>query len=259
VSWVDAERVWIDGMAQMMVAAAVLAAVWSARNGSAWRHAIAGSVLGLAGLTKLPAGLVAPAVLVVWLLAPRRPRQVEIVAYLLPPTLLVGAWLSISKISLGAFIPVQWPTEWIIQEYPWIKHTLERSPLTYVSVLLLVSPALAFALVGAARVRRSPWLLVPLAWAVAFWLGLTALGAAGMGFQLRFIAPGIPALCLLAAAGVQSLSRPWRIAVVPLCVYSLLVGSQSALVPGNVDPRPQPLWGAVLELFGRDPSGIPEF
>jgi hypothetical protein len=257
VSWLCAERVWIDGMTQMMVTAAMLASVWSAKHGGGLRFAVAGATLGLAGLTKLPAGLVAPAVLAVWLVMPRRPSRFEILAYVAPPAILVGAWLVISKVSLGAFFPVQWPTPWLIEQFPWIRHMVNRSPLVYVIGLALVSPHLAFSIVGAVRVRRSRWLVIALVWWCGFWLGLTALGLAGMGFQLRYIAPGIPALCLLAAAGVQSLRWPWRVAALPLCAYALMVGAQTALIPGSVDPQPQALGNYLWELFRFDLGRIP--
>ena len=257
VSWLCAERVWFDGMTQMMVTAAVLGSVWSAKHGGVWRFALAGASLGLAGLTKLPAGLVAPAILAVWFLAPRRPRRIEILAYLLPPSVMVGTWLIISKVMLGSFFPVQWPTDWLIEQFPWIRHMVNRSPLVYVTALLLVSPMLVYSIVGVAQMRRSRWVWIPVAWACGFWLGMMALGLAGMGFQLRYIAPGIPALCLLAAAGLMSLSWPWRITVLPLAAYALMVGTQSALIPGSVDPIPQGLASYMSELFGMDLARIP--
>jgi 4-amino-4-deoxy-L-arabinose transferase-like glycosyltransferase len=255
VSWVSAERVWIDSLLQLLVTASVLSAYWSLRVGGSWRFALAGAMLALAGLSKLAAGLVVPAIALVWYQQQRRLTAREWLAFCLPPVVLIGGWLMLTRVVLGQFFPVGWPTAWMIDNLPWIKHMVERSPLVYVVGFLLVSPALAYAAV--AGWRTHPLVPVLVVWSGAFWLGMSVLGAMGMGFQLRHLAAGIPALCLLAGLGIMRCSLPWRMLAIALGVYSLVVGLNSALSIEVVDPFWEPLWRYVAEIFGWDLRHIP--
>ena len=258
VSWVVAERVWIDGMMQMMVTASVVAAFWSVRLGGTWRFAVAGGVLGLTGLTKLPAGLILPGVLTIAMLQPTRPAPRQLLAYFLPAAMLVGSWLVLTRLVLGRFFPVGWPTAWMIQHSSWMKHIVERSPLVYVFGLLFVSPVLGYAALALRRIRDSRWLFVPVVWAGAFWAGLMVLGMSGMGFQLRHLSSAIPAVCLMAAVGIQSMRWPWWVLAAALGMFTLMTGLHTALEPGMVDSFPEPMWRYVSELTGWDllKSGI---
>ncbi len=257
VTWLAAERVWIDSLLQMLVTVTVAAAYWSAKHGGLWRFAVAGILLALAGLSKLIAGFVMPAIVVLWLQSERRPTRAEIGTFLLPPVLMIGSWLVLTKVVLGRFFPVGWPTAWMIDRFPWIRRMVERSPLVYVAGFVLVSPVLIFAALTALKLRANRKLWVPLVWCASFWLGMTTLGVMGMGFQMRHLAAGIPALCLLAAVGVRSSAPPYRALVFALAAYSWMIGITTALTPASVDPFPESLWRYVAELTGWNILNIP--
>ncbi len=249
VSWVCGERLWIDGMLQAAVTGAALAALWSARTGGVWRFALAGAILGLAGLTKLAAGALAPAVLVWWLCGERKPRWGEIAAYLIACFVLVLPWLILMKAKYGSFLPAERPSEWLLELYPRIRKTVERPASYYLVGLLLVSPILVYCAVGWWRCWRERWLWMTTTWAATFIAAVTIIGLTGMGFQLRYLAPAMPALCLIAAGGLANLRWWWRIPAVALGAYTWYAGIHTALLVGAVDPAPVALSKYLDTIF----------
>jgi 4-amino-4-deoxy-L-arabinose transferase-like glycosyltransferase len=238
ISWIAAERLWIDAMLQTTVTAAVIAALWSARRGGAWRFLAAGAVLALAGLTKLPAGAVTPAIVAVWLLGPRRPAKREVLCYAAAAGVPVLAWLLISRVTIGSALPMGRPTAWMIEQFPYVEQMLDRSPVYYVVGLLFASPLLLFVPVGVILARRERWMWIPVIWAASIVLALSVLGLMGMGFQLRYLAPALPAGCMLAGAGLARSPLWARVVAMALGAYGLSVGMQTALTVGAVDPAP---------------------
>ena len=233
VSWVNAERIWIDAMLQALVAASLFAAIWAARRGTLTAHVVAGLVFAAATLTKLPGCLIAPAVYLVWRGAKEPVGQRNQVAYLLAGCTPVCLWLLVSARIDGALLRFTMPTDWMIENFPYMARVVERSPLYYFVALLFASPVLYVAFVAPLGQHRQSWMKVPLAWAGMFFLFLTVVGLRGLGFQLRFLAPMIPALCILAAA-VMSKCKTWQLVWGgALLIYSLRVGMQSAMVPGS--------------------------
>jgi 4-amino-4-deoxy-L-arabinose transferase-like glycosyltransferase len=252
VSWTCAERLWTDGMLQMTVTIAALAALWATRKGGVWRFIVAGACLGLAGLTKLPAGLLAPAVLAMWFLSDRTPRINEIIGYVLVCSALVFPWMLLSKALYGSYLPSERPTIWMQATSAWVRLVMHRPEWYYVFGLLLVSPIFLYCIGGVSRLRWDDWLWIPVAWAGAFLVALTVIGAQGMGYQLRYLSPALPAMCLLAAAGAEIVSPRWRWPLVLLAAYTLYVGITTGLQDGIVDPQPDALAHLLKRLFGWD-------
>ncbi len=200
MSFICAERLWIESMLQATVTGAMLAAVWSAERGGVRRFAIAGACLGMAGLTKQPAGALLPAVAVTWMLAPNRPAVRDCAAYLLASALPVVLWMVITAVVSGELLIVGLPSQWSIENTPYIRQSLGRSPAYYVFGLLFASPVLLYALPGLLEVRRRRWVWTPLTWAGSMLFVMTLIALGGMGYQLRHLVPMIPALCVLACA-----------------------------------------------------------
>jgi 4-amino-4-deoxy-L-arabinose transferase-like glycosyltransferase len=250
VSWVCGERLWIDGGLQATVTGAALSAVWSARRGGLWRFAAAGTALGLAGLTKLPAGSLAPAIALWWWCSERRPRVSEMLIYVAACLALLLPWLILMKIKYGSFLPSERPSDWLLDLYPRVRKTLERPASYYLVGLLAVSPVLVYCAAGWVRCWREKWLWMVTLWAMTFVMALTFIGKSGMGYQLRYLAPAMPALCLIAAGGLSRLPWAWRIPALALGAYTWYCGMHTALLPGAVDPAPVALSQYLQSIFG---------
>ena len=250
MSWICGERLWIDGMLETSVAGAMLAACWSIQRGGVRRFALAGVCLGAAGLAKLQAGLLAPAVLMVWLVSRRKPKIAEVVSYAAGCLALIVPWLILAKVKCGAFLPSVHPTEWMKANYPYIKMMVDRPAGYYLIASLLASPVLLYCLPALARIRRDRWLWIPIVWSGAFVIMLTIMGANGLGFQLRHLASIMPAVCLLAAAGIGWLPGWARVPVYPLAAYTLFIGVTTAAAPFMVDPEPASIARYLHAVFG---------
>lgn len=236
ISWLCGSRAWIDATLAALCTAAVLAAVRAAAIGSTRPAAAAGLVLGAACLAKLTAALALPGIAVVALVTRPRVRARAVAAYTAGVAVCVGPWLALARIVNGEWLPATFPTAWQIEHYPYVAQAVARPTHFYATGLALVAPVLALAPLALLRLRREPWLWVPLTWAAGFGVPLTALGAAGLGFQLRYLAPAVPALCLLAAAAIAALGR-WRWLVLPLAGATALSGV-AASAPGAPEPIP---------------------
>ena len=241
-SWVVAERLWIDSMLQCTVVASVLAASWAAAKGSLLCHILAGLVLGLACLTKLPACLIAPAIFLTWKSSSVESAPWARGAYWTCAVLPVFSWMVFCARVDGSFLRLSAPTPWMVENFPFIAQLLDRTPLYYVVALFLVSPVLVFALGCARRNLREPWMSIPLLWGGSFFLFMSAIGLNGMGFQLRYLAPMIPALCILAAATLLRCRRWVLVLGIALAFYSMHEGMVQGAVSGSVGPEyPQTL------------------
>ena len=210
----------------------------------------------MAGLTKLPGGLLAPAVVMAWFALQRRPKVVEVIGYLAGCLALIVPWLVLTKVSYGTFVPFHYPTEWLMDHFSYMRLVANRPASYYVVGLLAVSPIYFYCPIALARIRRDPWLWVPVAWAGGIIIALTVMGVSGLGFSLRWLTPAMPALCLLAAAGVSIL--PWwaRVPVFPLAAYTLHVGVLTGMMPTLAEPFPQSLGNYLIEVFGLNISDV---
>lgn len=236
VSWVCAERIWIDSMLQAMVVVSVYLAVVAARRKSIGINIVAGLSLSIACLTKLPAILITPTIFVVWRGSEAIIEKKAKVAYLLAAALPVAFWQLRSARIDGSLIRLSAPTDWMIANYPFVAQMLERTPVYYLVALIFASPLLGFAVMSLRRECRQSWMKIAWTWCLSFFVVLSVLGLSGMGFQLRYLAPMIPALCLLAAAFLARARIPRLAFAVALGAYSLHVGISNASVAGAVGP-----------------------
>ena len=207
VSWLCGSRLWIDSMLAMLTTGAVVAALWALDAASSRRGFVAGLTLGVACLAKLSAVLVLPGIVAAALLAPRPVPLRPAIAYVAGAALCVVPWLVLIRLANGRWLPDSYPTAWQIAHYPYVAGTLERPAYFYVTGLLAIAPLFCYVPVALWRLGRERWLSIPLAWALGFAVPLTVLGVEGLGFQLRYMAPATPALCLIAAAGILSSGR----------------------------------------------------
>lgn len=252
VAWMAGQRVWIDGCLQTACISAVLAAHAALRATGVRAAWLAGLVLGAACLTKFPAVLLAAPIAALGLMNSPRPRWGAVAAYALGVLMLLAPWLILTRVHYGAWLPAAYPSAWLIENYPYVRMLVNRPPHFYLTGLLATAPVLLFAALGVGRaLTREPSVarsvVVVLVWALAFLVTLTFMGAAGQGFQLRYLAPATPALCLLVAAGAAPLlSRRIHPAVRWPCVALLLSlagvgavhGVWSAAQPPAAEPFP---------------------
>ena len=184
--------------------------------------------------------MVAPAVAVVVLAGPRPPRAAALAALAGGAALLLIGWLGIVRLGYGAWFPVNRPTPWIVQDRPYLRLVVNRPRHFYVTGLLLVAPVYGYAISALTELRRRPWLRVPAVWAASGGISLTGLALAGLGggFQLRYLAPMMPALCLLTAAGIARLPWWWA-APAPLAgAVTFTAAFWNAAQPDVADPLP---------------------
>jgi 4-amino-4-deoxy-L-arabinose transferase-like glycosyltransferase len=239
VSWLCGARLWIDGMSGAMAAGAVLAAIRARRRDTRAAFGLAGLVLGLAAWTKLSTLVAAPGVLAA-LLAGKRPQPAKIAAFGASATLLVATWLAVTRAGYGAWLPLNQPTPWILQQNPYLRLVVGRPWHFYVTGLLLVAPVQLYALATLRGLRRHPAWWVPAVWAGGGLALLSALAIAGLGggFQLRYLAPVIPGLCLLTAIGILRLDWWWAAPAVLLGAITFTAAFWSAVNPALADPAP---------------------
>ncbi len=128
----------------------------------------------------------------------------------------------------GRILPSAWPSEDMIERFPFIRAAVNKPWYFYITSLLGLSPLHIGALLyccyqtiwycgSLVMSRWRSWkeysqvcnhrlLCIVLAlWPTSFLCTFTLLGAFGAGFQLRFIAPMLPGTALLVALGMTGL------------------------------------------------------
>jgi 4-amino-4-deoxy-L-arabinose transferase-like glycosyltransferase len=213
ITWLAGGHLWTDGLVELNVVLGMLAAATALRSGRTAGFAAAGVMLSVACVTKYPAVLVAPAVFVAFQLAERRPSARERLAYLAGSASLIVPWLVLFRMGYGAWLPVTKPTAWLMETYPYVMTMAARPWHFYVSGLICVAPVVLFGLAALGEVRRRPLVWIPLIWAATTLVAMTALGISGHGMQLRYLGPGMPAVCLLAAVGIARMRSRAGLAV----------------------------------------------
>jgi 4-amino-4-deoxy-L-arabinose transferase-like glycosyltransferase len=253
--WLAGQSLWTDGMLTTLVTAAVLTgskAVEKERR--AWFLA-AGVCFALACLTKLPAVLVAPAILAIATLGRRRPTIAQCLLFLLPSLLLVVPWLVFTRVEYGAWIPAMGHTEFTVEHYPTIRLIVERPAHFYGTGLLITAPVFVYAVPALWRARAERWLVVSILWSGTVLLALTLLGIWGLGFNPRFVSLAMPALCILAAAGIDHVRGWLKIPAVVLAGVTAISAFWSGLEPASADAYPHvAAW--VIDRLGYDSSQV---
>lgn len=260
ITWLCGARLWIDGPLQLMLTVGVLLSVRAFQNGGVAAFVVAGLACGLAAVTKMPALLAVPALVAAAWCSTRRATRAELIAGVAAFLLVFGPWLVITKVHYGAFLPAAHPSQWLIDNFPYVRMLTERPAYFYFAALPLVAPVyllLLPALLGIGRrAERSAGaagggaLLISGAWAVGVVAAMVVMGMMKWGFQLRYLAPAMPALCLFVAAWLVHAPRwTWLIAL----VFGLIgwwSGFASVAPPPIAEVRP-----VLLERFVLEPRG----
>lgn len=247
ITWLCANRVWLDGPLQATLCAAVLCTLIAAERGGWLRFAVAGACFGFAVLSKFPALLAAPALLVALFIGRRRPTPAELIVGTAAAAALVVPWLAITKANYGQFLPAAYPTQWLVSHYPYVQMLVNRPWYFYFFALALVAPIYLFVLFAATRRERQRRLIwVPLTWALCVICALLVMGAQKWGYQLRYLAPAMPAVCLATACVLRRLPVWTWLVLAPLTAVGVVSGIMSVEPPPVAEARPY-LVEAALE------------
>ena len=197
-------KLWIDGLMTGLIALSLaLAHVASVRQRRRRWLVAAGIVLGLAALAKvaaLLAGVVA-AVLILGGKGSRRERWTDLASYAAPAALLVLPWIAVFWSTYGTPLPT-WlkPDEENLARFPFVAAMVGRPWYYYAAKLVLAQPVVVAGLVAAGwslRAGITARRLAPLVWLFLFLAVSTWQGINGYGFQMRYIAPLVPAIYVL--------------------------------------------------------------
>lgn len=229
-------RLWIDSLLAGLCAAS-LAAFFCARYSPQRRSwLVAGGILfGLAALSKATAFLLAPLVIYLILTPEARPRSrfSDLCLGCLPALLLALPWYITFYSTYGVLVPT-WikPDEWMIQHYPFMRTTLDRTPGYYLLKLAAIAPVGLFAL-GAYCLKRQLWTnrisLVAPAWFLLYFIGISYAGLQGIGFQMRYIAPLAPSIYLMLSAALGQFRSVGSMISVGLLLLVIVSGMTSAI------------------------------
>ncbi len=197
-----ARKLWPDPILGGFVAMALGLAVSAAHRKCLGTAYCAGLFLAAASMTKLPALFAAPALVVLVLRSPLRGRLIA--GFLIPATVIVGAWLVYFRWRCGAFLPM-WsrPSAALIASSKHIAESMNRPWHYYLSQLALVTPATIAIAVGAAMFWRKfafDARRTCAVWLIATIGGLTLLSFQGHAMHLRFMTLAMPAAYVLLAA-----------------------------------------------------------
>jgi 4-amino-4-deoxy-L-arabinose transferase-like glycosyltransferase len=234
-------RLWMDSLLAGLCAASIaffFCARYSERR--TWYLIAGGVFFGLAGLTKMPALALAPILLLLILTPEVRPRSTlrDLCFGCLPAVILLLPWFIIFYRTYGVFLP-SWtrPDAWTIQRYPFIWATLRRSPFYYALKLATIVPVIVLCLAGyilKGHLWKKTVTALPCLWFLIFFIALWCVGRWGQGFQMRFLAPLLPSIYLMAAALLweEGGEKDVLAMVVLLCfIYAGLTGAFYLLLP----------------------------
>lgn len=249
ISILGATRLWIDGMLQFMACLTIYTALVAHRTQKTQSFIVAGITLGLAGLTKSPAGLLFIPGVYILIFHGDSSKKKNILLYALIALGLVLPWLILTKYCNGEFLTSSTITEELKQNYPFLKRISERPFYYYILALLAASPFTLFSFSSLFFLRKHKWLLTPLIWAFTFLLSYTLLGYLGTGYQLRYLMPAMPAFCLLASYFSIHKNGLFLIPLAFLGLLSAFTGTESALMRGYAEPIPHALGRYLLEVF----------
>ena len=226
-------KLWMDALLAGLVALSL--ALLVVAPGSRRRRALllgSGVLLGLAGLTKLPAMVLAPVFLVAAFLESRdRRTRIESAALpLVPALMLVVPWLLFFHAKCGVFLP-SWvrADPWLLEHSAFVRAFVSRPWYYYVTklpLLIPLFPVCLFRLASEPRASRDRIVAVGLASAAICVAAVTAVSADGVGFLMRHVSAVAPCAYFLLAhdltAGRENRTWSW------IYVVAIAVG----IVPG---------------------------
>ena len=155
-------------------------------------------------------------------------------------------WTVHYSITTSRWLPSAWPSPPLLTRSPFVQQAVARHPAFYLSTLLTLAPAYlpSFLILPhdaatlLSTLQRHGLSSLPTSlpqpvkarvvlgmWASAFLGGMSVLGLLGAGYQMRFIAPALPALALLASDAIVG----WAEAGWPACECMALLLSLGAM------------------------------
>jgi 4-amino-4-deoxy-L-arabinose transferase-like glycosyltransferase len=220
VTWFVSQHIWLDNMLILMATASVAVHLWAAERKTAAAYAVSGVFFSVAFLSKVTGALVIfPLVTITWLRDCEGLSLKKAAAFFAPVAVLCGGWELAMRLANGMWLP-ELPSTGLVRQAHFVAYTLARSWTYYLTSIMALSPVYAFALVPASRTKAQDgplWV-----WFLAFWAALTLFGLRGGQYVTRYVAPGYPALALLAAKPLPRLRPAWMIAAFVLVGYGLL-------------------------------------
>jgi 4-amino-4-deoxy-L-arabinose transferase-like glycosyltransferase len=234
------QRIWLDALLGGWTALGSGLYLAATRATSRGREtallAASGAALGLGALTKLPALLIVPALLVPWLWQGRSTPRSTGLRHLLwvgaPLALCVVPWFVKFHSIYGTLMP-GWsrPDAFSFEHFPFLRETASRPPYYFFTQTLVVYPWLAVSLctgVAALRRRDGAWAV---AWAFLLWslACVTALAvSSGHTYQMRYLTMSVAPLYALCALTLHDLSR-WSAAAHAFLALAALSGAGCAV------------------------------
>ncbi|HEY4000077.1 MAG TPA: glycosyltransferase family 39 protein [Candidatus Xenobia bacterium] len=217
-------RLWMDGLLTMWMTAAVAGTVWALEKDDDRRLIVPGFLLGLASLTKLPGLLAALPMAVVWLTSGRPIRTRQLAAVVVPVVLLLGPWLlTLYRVYHSLGLAESRIPDAELPRFPFMGLARSRPFWFYVAGLLLVAPAHFYSFWGDTRMKTAT------AWAWGVIVALTWFSLSNT-FQLRYILPALPALCLLGGSRLSRLPSPAFGMAAVFMVYAMACGVYAGLL-----------------------------
>lgn len=190
-------KFWTDGWLTGLMTLAMLYVIKAVKIGkiSDW---IWSSFLTFAAiLAKYSAGLLLPVALLIMLI--NRSKFWKISAWLFTVFLLFGCWWRYYSWQTGLLYPMAGrPNQEAINNFPFVAMVVERPIYFYFKQLVITSPLIGLGLAVSVYqlIRKRQW-SIGLIWAGIIIMGLTWYGVTGGSYQMRYIAPAMPALALL--------------------------------------------------------------
>jgi len=221
-------RIWIDSLLAGLIAMSVALLLTAEGKRRRIMLAAAGVVLGLAGLAKLTALILVPLVLFVcWRDEPTwKERAIAMALVLLPAGVLVAPWLIVFYQKTGVFVP-SWvkPDARLMDLYPFVRAAVERPWYYYIFKLILIMPVAvvaAWAIAGERPLWHNRIVQIAILWFSIVLATLTWLGINEYGFQMRHIAPAMPAVYVVLLVLLAERQRPLLLMV---CGFTILIGT----------------------------------
>ncbi|MEO6324739.1 MAG: phospholipid carrier-dependent glycosyltransferase [Thermoanaerobaculia bacterium] len=225
-------RLWMDSLlAGFGGMAAALFLLGLRRKRMGWLAA-GGVFLGLATMTKLTGVLLAPVLflLVFFELKEKRERQQAILWGFVPFTLIVAPWFGVFLARYGVLIP-GWinPDAWSLQHYPFLRAIANRPALYYFFQLTVVQPVFPLLVILAIvhwRRITSFRLAMPFVWMGLTLLVVSAMGARGLGFQMRHLCPMLAGLygALYVVMPARTDRSPLALGILAAAIYGGATG-----------------------------------
>jgi hypothetical protein len=141
-----------------------------------------------------------------------RSRLGSVVAAVVPIGMLVVPWCVLFYLRCGVFVP-SWvkPDAWLIEHNSFVSEFVNRPWYYYALKLPLVMPLLVVVAWAYAR-DKLVWLdwrvRVAAAWFAVILVAMTMMSVGGYGFQMRQVAPAVPAVYVLVICLVAQRDRP---------------------------------------------------